>query len=80
MPTEKLTFEGHGGEMLAARLDVPEMGHLATAVFAHCFTCGKDIAAARRISGRLTAMGIATSRICYVQHGIWSVWADRRIC
>lgn len=62
MPTERFTFEGHAGDELAARLDTPEMGHLATAVFAHCFTCGKDIAAARRISRRLCAMGIAVLR------------------
>ncbi len=45
--------------MLAARLDRPEGPHLATALFAHCFTCSKDIPAARRIAGRLAAAGIA---------------------
>jgi hypothetical protein len=54
MPTERFTFAGHGGDALAARLDLPEGPHLATALFAHCFTCGKDIVAARRIAQRLT--------------------------
>ncbi len=40
MPTERFTFTGHAGDELAARLDLPEGPHLATALFAHCFTCG----------------------------------------
>ena len=59
MPSEKIQFEGHDGSLLAARLDTPDGPRLATALFAHCFTCGKDIPAARRIAGRLAAMGIA---------------------
>ena len=47
MPTERFTFPGHNGLPLAARLDLPEGPHLATALFAHCFTCSKDITAAR---------------------------------
>ena len=62
MPTEKLTFPGHAGDALAARLDRPAGPVRATALFAHCFTCGKDIAAARRISARLTAEGWAVLR------------------
>ncbi|WP_102223530.1 bifunctional alpha/beta hydrolase/OsmC family protein [Acidimangrovimonas sediminis] len=62
MPTEKMIFSGHAGDRLAARLDLPEGPHLATALFAHCFTCGKDILAARRIARRLAAMGIAVLR------------------
>lgn len=38
MPTERFTFPGHGGQDLAARLDLPDGPHLATALFAHCFT------------------------------------------
>ena len=62
MAQEKITFIGHSGETLAARLDLPEGPHLATALFAHCFTCGKDIQAARRIAQRLSAMGIGVLR------------------
>ena len=51
------------------RLDLPEGPHLATAVLAHCFTCGKDIPAARRISARLAAMGIATLRFDFTGLG-----------
>ncbi|SMR72864.1 putative redox protein [Aliiroseovarius halocynthiae] len=69
MPTEKFTFPGHAGHDLAARLDFPDGPHLATALFAHCFTCGKDIAAARRISARLAALGIAVLRFDFTGLG-----------
>ncbi|HKL68301.1 bifunctional alpha/beta hydrolase/OsmC family protein [Salibaculum sp.] len=69
MPTEKFTFEGHSGHDLAARLDLPDGPHLATALFAHCFTCGKDIAAARRIAARLTGLGIAVLRFDFTGLG-----------
>ena len=69
MPTERFTFPGHDGGDLAARLDLPEGPVLATALFAHCFTCGKDIAAARRISARLAAAGIAVLRFDFTGLG-----------
>ncbi len=69
MPTERISFPGHSGGDLAARLDLPNGPHLATALFAHCFTCGKDIAAARRISSRLASMGIAVFRFDFTGLG-----------
>ena len=69
MPTEKLSFTGHAGDTLAARLDMPEGPHLATALFAHCFTCSKDITAARRIAARLSGMGIAVLRFDFTGLG-----------
>jgi len=69
MPTERVTFTGHSGEELAARFDLPEGPHLGTAIFAHCFTCSKDITAARRISGRLAGMGIAVLRFDFTGLG-----------
>ncbi|MEO1639446.1 MAG: alpha/beta fold hydrolase [Pseudomonadota bacterium] len=69
MPTEKFTFPGHAGDMLAARLDMPNGPHLATALFAHCFTCSKDLTAARRIAARLSAMGIAVLRFDFTGLG-----------
>ncbi|SLN49669.1 OsmC-like protein [Roseivivax jejudonensis] len=69
MPPERLTFTGSGGHALAARLDRPAGPHLATALFAHCFTCGKDIAAARRIAARLTAEGVAVLRFDFTGLG-----------
>lgn len=61
MPTsERLTFPNAEGHLLAARLDLPENGEAtATVLFAHCFTCSKDLHAVRRISDGLTAKGLA---------------------
>ncbi|MHA6262215.1 bifunctional alpha/beta hydrolase/OsmC family protein [Arenibacterium sp. CAU 1754] len=69
MTTERITFTGHGGHDLAARLDMPPGPHLATALFAHCFTCSKDIPAARRIAARLASMGIAVLRFDFTGLG-----------
>jgi putative redox protein len=69
MPTERFTFAGHDGHDLAARLDLPEGPHLATALFAHCFTCSKDIPAARRIAARLAGAGIAVLRFDFTGLG-----------
>jgi len=69
MPTEKLTFTGHAGNTLAARLDMPDGPHLATALFAHCFSCSKDITAARRIAARLSVMGITVLRFDFTGLG-----------
>lgn len=69
MGTERFTFQGHSGDDLAARLDLPDGPHLGTALFAHCFTCGKDITAARRIASRLAAMGIAVLRFDFTGLG-----------
>ncbi len=69
MPTERISFPGHAGTSLAARLDLPEGPVLATALFAHCFTCSKDIPAARRIAARLSGMGIAVLRFDFTGLG-----------
>jgi pimeloyl-ACP methyl ester carboxylesterase len=69
MPTQRITFPGHDGAQLSARLDLPVGPHMATAIFAHCFTCGKDIPAARRIAARLSGMGIAVLRFDFTGLG-----------
>ncbi|MEO0719916.1 MAG: bifunctional alpha/beta hydrolase/OsmC family protein [Pseudomonadota bacterium] len=69
MLTERIDFPGHAGDKLAARLDLPDRGARAYALFAHCFTCSKDIAAARRISEQLTASGIGVLRFDFTGLG-----------
>lgn len=69
MRTERITFPGHDGSELSARLDRPVGPHLATALFAHCFTCSKDILPARRIAARLAAAGIAVLRFDFTGLG-----------
>ena len=69
MPTERFQFAGSEGQQLAATLDLPEREPLAYALFAHCFTCGKDVLAARRIAVALAAKGIAVLRFDFTGLG-----------
>jgi uncharacterized OsmC-like protein/pimeloyl-ACP methyl ester carboxylesterase len=62
MPVERFQFTGSEGQQLAASLDLPENEPVAYALFAHCFTCGKDVLAAKRIAVALAAKGIAVLR------------------
>ena len=66
--TKKIEFAGASGDKLAARLDLPAEPR-AFALFAHCFTCGKDIFAAARIAEALTAHGIAVLRFDFTGIG-----------
>jgi putative redox protein len=69
MPTERFQFAGEGGHQLAAALDLPEGTPLAYALFAHCFTCGKDVLAAKRIAVALAEKGIAVLRFDFTGLG-----------
>jgi len=69
MKTENFSFQGHDGGALAGRLDLPEGPVRATALFAHCFTCSKNILPARRIAGRLAEAGIAVLRFDFTGLG-----------
>ena len=63
MPTKRVRFPGAFGDSLAARLELPAEGDpRAYALFAHCFTCSKDLKAIRRISRTLAERGIAVLR------------------
>jgi uncharacterized OsmC-like protein/pimeloyl-ACP methyl ester carboxylesterase len=67
--SEKLVFRGSLGQMLAGRLERPAGPIRAYAIFAHCFTCGKDVHAATRISRALTAHGFAVLRFDFTGLG-----------
>ena len=67
--TIKTAFPGHSGDLLAARMDVPAGPIRATALFAHCFTCSKDILAAKRIASELARAGIAVLRFDFTGLG-----------
>lgn len=69
MPSDKLTFTGSEGQSLAARFDQPAGVPRAVALFAHCFTCSKDILAAKRIAEALVADGIAVLRFDFTGLG-----------
>ncbi|MGB0713492.1 MAG: alpha/beta fold hydrolase, partial [Gammaproteobacteria bacterium] len=67
----KLEFDNDQGHSLAGLLETPPNGVAIAryALFAHCFTCGKDVAAASRISRALAARGIAVLRFDFTGLG-----------
>src|SRR2546430_15308124 len=69
MPAERFDFPNAQGQKLAALLDRPDGEPRAYALFAHCFTCGKDIHAAKRVADGLTALGIAVLRFDFTGLG-----------
>lgn len=69
MRTERLTFANAKGEKLSALIDFPLGKPDAFALFAHCFTCGKDNLAAKRIAERLAMNGIAVLRFDFTGLG-----------
>lgn len=70
MKTKKLEFKNHEGYKLSARLDVPDTGDIIQSVlFAHCFTCGKNLRAAGNISRALTEKNIAVFRFDFTGLG-----------
>ncbi len=66
---QRISFQGSLGEDLAARLDLPAGQVKAFALFAHCFTCSKDIFAASRISAELASRGVAVLRFDFTGLG-----------
>ena len=69
MPAERFDFANAQGEKLAALLDRPDGPIRAVALFAHCFTCGKDNKAAHLIAHGLTSHGIAVLRFDFTGLG-----------
>ncbi|WP_024576863.1 MULTISPECIES: bifunctional alpha/beta hydrolase/OsmC family protein [unclassified Afipia] len=69
MTTEKFQFPGSDGQLLAASLDLPDGAPIAYALFAHCFTCGQNVLAAKRIAEGLAKHGIATLRFDFTGIG-----------
>lgn len=66
----RIEFNGALGHKLAARLDMPAGHPRAYALFAHCFTCGKDIRAAAKIADALTRSGYAVLRFDFTGLGM----------
>jgi putative redox protein len=71
MPNAQHTvyFHNEAGVQLAGLLHVPEDQPRAYALFAHCFTCSKDIPAAERIADRLATQGLAVLRFDFAGLG-----------
>jgi putative redox protein len=70
MRSERITFPNGHGQMLAGRIDYPVSGEpLAYALYAHCFTCNKNLRAIGRITQTLALHGIATLRFDFTGLG-----------
>ncbi len=67
--TTRLRFTGSKGASLDARYDHPVGPVRATALFAHCFTCSKDLAAASRVSRALAHRGLGVLRFDFTGLG-----------
>lgn len=68
--TEPVWFHNSVGQRLAGRLDRPREGRpIAHAIFAHCFTCSKDIKSINRISKALAERGVAVLRFDFTGLG-----------
>ncbi|WP_162654045.1 bifunctional alpha/beta hydrolase/OsmC family protein [Lentilitoribacter sp. Alg239-R112] len=66
---QNIKFNGSLGSSLAAKLHLPDGPTRAYAIFAHCFTCTKDILAARKIADELSKRGIALLRFDFTGLG-----------
>jgi uncharacterized OsmC-like protein/alpha/beta superfamily hydrolase len=69
MRSERFDFPNARGQTLAALLERPAGAPAAFALFAHCFTCGKDNLAAKRIAQTLAERGIAVLRFDFTGLG-----------
>ena len=69
MKSEKITFKGALGEKLSGRIDMPEGESRACALFAHCFTCSKNLRAVGNITSALAEKGIETLRFDFTGLG-----------
>ena len=60
MKSQQLSFTNKNGYELSAQIDFPvDQKPSAFAIFAHCFTCSKNLVAIKHISRGLTSKGIA---------------------
>lgn len=70
MKSSRLKFQNKQGHTLSARLESPISGKpKAYAIFAHCFTCSKNLNAVGSISSALTANNVAVLRFDFTGLG-----------
>ena len=69
MVTRPFDFQNASGLRLSGRLELPDAQVRGWALFAHCFTCGKDNIAAVRISRRLAGAGVGVLRFDFTGLG-----------
>lgn len=69
MRSQKISFEGTSGDTLAAYVDQPDAEVRTYALFAHCFTCSKNLKPVKNISRTLTDRGIGVFRFDFTGLG-----------
>ncbi len=69
MKSEKIKFTNTTGDELAAKIEIPEGELKGFALFAHCFTCNKNLTAVRNIGKELNRCGIAVFRFDFTGLG-----------
>lgn len=70
MPTKKITFKNRNGETLSGRLELPlKTKAQQLALFAHCFTCNKNLNAVKNISRALAQKGFGVLRFDFTGLG-----------
>lgn len=69
MKSKRLKFEGALGETLSAKLDQPDGEVVACALFAHCFTCSKNLKAVGNITRSLAQKKVETLRFDFTGLG-----------
>lgn len=69
MVTRPFHFSGSTGKQLSGRMELPGGRVRGWAIFAHCFTCGKDNRAAVRIARLLARQGIGVLRFDFAGLG-----------
>lgn len=69
MNTKKIEFKSSTGDSLAAKIDYPDGEHKACALFAHCFTCSKNLKAVGNIAKALNKKGVAVLRFDFTGLG-----------
>lgn len=70
MAGKTFTFTGDGGSQLTGHLEPPVGTPRGWAIFAHCFTCGKDSRAAVHVSRALSRAGIGVLRFDFAGTGL----------
>lgn len=76
MSDKSFTFQNEEGRPLAGLLESPEGTPRGWAIFAHCFTCGKDSRAAVHVSRALSRAGIGVLRFDFAGTGIGSAQGE----
>ncbi|MFN2261644.1 MAG: alpha/beta fold hydrolase [Psychroflexus sp.] len=70
MSLKKVSFNNKNGQELVGRIELPKYQHpQAFAIFAHCFTCGKNLKTIKHISTALADAGIGVLRFDFTGLG-----------